>query len=152
MTSVRVAVGVVMDSRQRVLIARRSEHQHQGGRWEFPGGKIESGETLAQALCREFREEVSIELQPPADLSPWMVIEHDYGDKQVSLEVARVDQFSGSAQGLEGQEVRWVDGRELPGYSFPAANAGILERLLNELTPQDIDTEQRLAHRFESSS
>lgn len=132
MTLVRVAVGVVTDAQQRVLIARRAEHQHQGGLWEFPGGKIEPGETLAQALCREFREEVNIHLLPPPQLGPWMVIEHDYGDKQVRLEVARLDRFEGEARGLEGQAVRWVESTSLPDYTFPEANQAIIDRLLSE--------------------
>ena len=132
MSLVRVAVGVVLDTQARVLIARRAAHQHQGDRWEFPGGKIEPDETLADALIREFLEEVNLELKPAPDLDPWMVIEHDYGDKQVRLEVARVTMFSGEAVGLEGQEVAWQPLHLLSALDFPAANADIIEGLLAE--------------------
>lgn len=132
MSLVRVAVGVVLDVDSRVLIARRAAHQHQGNRWEFPGGKIESGESLAEALIREFREEVSLELQPAPELAPWMVVEHDYGDKQVRLEVALITAFSGEAKGLEGQEIAWQPLHSLSALDFPAANVDIIEGLLAE--------------------
>lgn len=129
---IRVAVGVVETAEHRVLVARRPDHQHQGGRWEFPGGKIEAGESLAEALMREFAEEVGLSLDVPVDVTPWQVIEHDYGDRQVRLEVARVGAFSGEAVGREGQEVRWMPVAELDPEAFPAANAGIIESLRSE--------------------
>ena len=61
-TSLHVAVGVIQDSNGRVLVSLRSERQHQGGLWEFPGGKVEKGETVREALCRELYEELGIEV------------------------------------------------------------------------------------------
>ena len=126
---IRVAVGVLATAENQVLVARRAPHQHQGDLWEFPGGKIEPGESLAEALTREFAEEVGLDLDVPADLSPWQVIEHDYGDKQVRLEVARISAFAGEAVGQEGQEVRWMAVQTLNPADFPAANAAIIEAL-----------------------
>lgn len=128
-TPLRVAVGVVLDDQSRVLIARRSEHQHQGNKWEFPGGKIESHESLAEALTREFREEVNLQLDVPDTLEPWMVIEHDYGDKQVRLEIALVHRYFGNAEGREGQTVCWQSIGSLRADDFPAANASIIDAL-----------------------
>lgn len=128
----RVAVGVLTTAENRVLVARRAPHQHQGDLWEFPGGKIEPGESLAEALAREFAEEVGLELDVPVDLSPWQVIEHDYGDRQVRLEVARIGAFAGEASGREGQEVRWMTVQTLDPADFPAANAPIIEALQAE--------------------
>lgn len=119
----RVAAGVVRDGEGRVLIAKRPDHVHQGGLWEFPGGKLEPGETVEQALCRELREELNIET---LDATPLIGIHHDYPERQVSLSVWRVDRFQGQARGMEDQPIRWVTPDELPSYEFPAANRPII--------------------------
>lgn len=124
----RVAVGVVCDEQNRILIARRAAHRHQGGLWEFPGGKIEDGETLVQALSRELHEELGIDVLPDA-CQPLMVVEHDYGDKAVRLEVCWVRAFTGVATGKEGQPLRWVAAVELDDYAFPAANVAIVKAI-----------------------
>lgn len=123
MSVVHVAVGVVVDDAHRVLITRRAADSHQGGLWEFPGGKVEKGETLAQALARELHEELGIE---PARTSPLLEVKHDYGDKQVHLDVHVVWEFSGRAMGLEDQPLAWVPFEALSQYRFPAANEPII--------------------------
>jgi len=120
---VHVAVGVVVNRAKQILVARRHESQHQGGLWEFPGGKVSSGETVQQALKRELLEEVNISIRECAAL---LKISHDYGDKQVLLDVCYVNVFSGTAIGREGQLVKWIDVDELDKYEFPAANQAIL--------------------------
>lgn len=129
MKQIHVAVGVIERNRQ-IFITRRPEHLHQGGKWEFPGGKIESGETLFQALTRELKEEVGIQCQSS---EPLLLICHDYGDKQVKLDTHWVREFSGEPQGLEGQEGRWVSVDALESYEFPEANVAILHRVMTEL-------------------
>ena len=119
---VHVAVGVILDKANRVLIALRDSSQHQGGLWEFPGGKLEAGENVQQALARELLEEVNLEVLA---CQPMLKISHDYGDKQVLLDVWTVDKFRGSAKGVEGQEVRWVELVELDRFEFPVANLEI---------------------------
>jgi len=123
---VRVAVGVIQDPQGRILIARRPEHVHQGGLWEFPGGKVDEGETLADALARELAEELSIRVRAS---EPLIDIRHDYPDKSVLLQVCRVTDFSGEARGNEGQPVRWVEPAALPDYHFPEANRPILHAI-----------------------
>lgn len=118
-----VAAGVVLDGEGRVLIAKRPAHLHQGDLWEFPGGKLEPGETAEQALRRELREEIDIEV---LECSPLIGIRHDYPDRRVRLSVWRVERFSGDPRGLQGQPVRRVAPDELPGYEFPAANRPIV--------------------------
>lgn len=118
-----VAVAVVVDADGRVLIARRPDAAHQGGVWEFPGGKCEPGETVHQALVRELTEETGIVAR---DSEPFLRVPFDYPDKRVLLEVRRVTTFHGEAHGREGQPVRWVPAGELPRYAFPAANAPIV--------------------------
>lgn len=125
-TTIHVAVGVVTDGQGRVLIAKRPEHAHQGGLWEFPGGKVEAGESLLTALDRELFEELDIQVLAT---EPVIEIIHDYGDKVVRLDVHRVSRFSGEPRGKEGQPLLWVRCDDLPGYDFPAANAPILQAL-----------------------
>ncbi len=125
--SVVVAVGVVQNARGEVLIAKRAEHLHQGGLWEFPGGKVEAGETVAQALVRELGEELGIAVKRS---EPLLDIQHDYGDKQVTLCVHTVQEFAGQPQALEGQPLRFVAKNELVDYEFPVANRPILSALL----------------------
>ena len=124
----RVAVGVIRRQAQ-VLIAQRPLTAHQGGLWEFPGGKIEADETPLAALSRELAEEVGIRVtQADAILD----IHWEYVDKTVRLEVYCIDSFSGDPRGLEGQTVRWVDVSDLKRYSFPKANAEIVDWLVRQ--------------------
>lgn len=123
---VHVAVGVIEDGQGRILIARRPKHLHQGGLWEFPGGKVAEGEDIICALRRELHEELGIEV---SQTRPLIKIEHDYGDKQVLLDVHRVVCFQGEAHGLEGQPVQWVSIGKLGDYEFPVANRGILNAI-----------------------
>ena len=123
---VHVAVGVIKNNLGQILIAKRPLDVHQGGLWEFPGGKVEAGETLAQALARELREELAIEVQ---SIEPLIQIQHDYSDTSVLLDVCVVNGFTGIAQGNEGQPIRWVDIAYLNNYDFPAANQPIITAL-----------------------
>ena len=124
MGSVHVAVGVILDDLGRVLISRRAEDAQQGGLWEFPGGKVEAGESLAVALARELREELDIDIAPG---EPLLEIHHDYGDKAVLLDVHVIRAFSGQPRGLENQPLAWVHPDSLCDYAFPAANVPIIE-------------------------
>ncbi|GAA3546636.1 8-oxo-dGTP diphosphatase MutT [Zobellella aerophila] len=124
--SVLVAVGVVENPRGELFICRRGASQHQAYKWEFPGGKVEAGETVPQALARELAEEIGIEVLA---CQPFMRIEHDYGDKLVILDIRKVTAFNGTPHGLEGQPSRWVPLAELHDYEFPAANGPIVNKL-----------------------
>ena len=125
--TVHVAAGVILDSRGQVLLALRPKDKHKGGLWEFPGGKVESGESVRAALARELLEEINLVVE---EAEPFLVIDHDYGDKQVTLDVWRVTRFSGAPQGSEGQQIAWVKLDDLPRYQFPEANSAIVEALL----------------------
>ena len=128
MAILTVAVGILIDNGGRVLVTRREKGTHQGGLWEFPGGKVEPSETIAEALSRELKEELGVLVE---GVEPFMVIDHDYGDRQVKLDVYRVTRWQGEARGLEGQPLAWKLPVELVGWPFPAANTAILERLLS---------------------
>jgi 8-oxo-dGTP diphosphatase len=136
--TVHVAVGVVLNSAQQVLIAKRPPGKHCAGLWEFPGGKVEPGETAAGALARELLEEVNLN---PLVCQPLIEIAHDYDIKSVVLDVFVVTQFLGEAEGLETQEIRWVAIEDLADYELPAANAEILVALRSFLRENKI-TEQ----------
>lgn len=129
MKTVEVAVGVILRDKQ-VFISKRADKLHQGGKWEFPGGKREIHETIEQTLVRELKEEIDIEV---LNQKPLMVIEHDYGDKQVRLDIRIVDDFSGEPNNKEGQISRWIALDSMQDYQFPEANIAIIERLQKDL-------------------
>jgi len=121
---IHVAVAVIINEKQEVCISLRHKDAHQGGLWEFPGGKIELGESPLQALSREIEEELKLKLQSARAL---ITIHHQYKDKTVCLHVYKVQNFSGQAMGMEGQEVRWVKFSQLSQYTFPKANQAIIK-------------------------
>jgi 8-oxo-dGTP diphosphatase len=122
---VNVAVGVVK-KQDLYFVCRRLAHQHQGNKWEFPGGKVDPGETVEQALKRELKEEIAIIVTAS---TPLMKIDFAYPDKQVSLHVHIVEAFTGEAIGIEGQESQWVDFETLKTLDFPEANKAIIDKL-----------------------
>ena len=132
MPVVHVAVGVILDGHGNILITRRASDAHQGGLWEFPGGKVEDGETLQVALSRELREELGIEIGRTSEL---LEVRHDYGDKAVLLDVHVVWEFNGEARGLENQPLSWVAPQELWQFEFPAANVPIVDAVAKFLAP-----------------
>ena len=120
----QVAVGVVINATGQVLIAQRKNDAHQGGLWEFPGGKLEQGETAEVALRRELYEEITIEVQAT---TPLITVHHCYPDLSVQLIVFKVTAFSGEARSGEGQPLRWVEPCHLGQYRFPDANQPIIK-------------------------
>lgn len=144
MNRVHVAAAVIRGTDGRVLIARRPDDKHQGGLWEFPGGKVEEGESVETALARELEEELGIRV---TSSRPLIQVRHDYPDKRVLLDVREVSAFEGEPHGAEGQPLAWVAPKQLPDYEFPAANLPIVaavrlpERYLitpDGLSPQDL--------------
>mgnify|MGYP005821567495 CR=1 FL=1 len=125
MKQVHVAVGVIV-SNGHFFLTKRQEHVHQGGKWEFPGGKVEANETVAQALHRELKEEIAIDV---LTCQPLIEIKHDYGDKNVLLEVFVVDNYQGEPSAQEGQKEAWFNLEQLQEVEFPAANKAIVSAL-----------------------
>lgn len=123
---VHVAVGVIVNADGKILIAKRPLSAHQGGLWEFPGGKVDAGESIEQALVRELHEELAIDVLAS---QPLIQIRHHYPDKSVLLDVHKITQFLGNPIGNEGQPIQWVDARELNNFSFPAANRPIISAI-----------------------
>jgi len=106
--SVDVAACIVRSGDGRVLLAQRSAGQIAPGFWELPGGKIDPGETPAQAAARELYEEVGLVAQ---SLAPWAAYDYAFETKRVRLRFFRVDAWTGTPHGREGQQVAWVDPR-----------------------------------------
>ncbi|MCW8996432.1 MAG: 8-oxo-dGTP diphosphatase MutT [Psychromonas sp.] len=121
-----ISIAIVRNSENLFLISLRDKKAHQGGKWEFPGGKVEKDEQPEQAMCRELSEEVGL------NVLNYQLIESkffDYGDTALHLHFYLVTQFSGDAHGREGQPIKWISKAELALYEFPEANRTVLERL-----------------------
>lgn len=123
---VQVAVAVIQDLAGRVLLTQRASHKHQGGLWEFPGGKCESGETPQQALVREIHEELNIRVTAS---QPLIYVPYQYPELKVLLKVFRVTAFQGEPCGAEGQPLRWVPTGQLDSIPLPPANRPIVRAI-----------------------
>ena len=139
MKPIHVVAAIIVGPDQQIFISRRGDHLHQGGLWEFPGGKVELGESPQVALARELFEEVDIHI---TSSQPYMQVEHDYVDKKVLLDIWQVDAFSGHARSKEGQQCRWLSLEQLlmsvtrpaeaDDLCFPTGNQPILQRLAEQ--------------------
>jgi len=123
---VHVAVAVIMNEKNETCISLRHKDAHQGSLWEFPGGKVELGESVEQALIREIAEELNLIIELSR---PLISVTHHYSDKTVCLHVCKVLAYKGHAFGVEGQQVRWIPVTQLLSYDFPAANLPIIKAL-----------------------
>jgi 8-oxo-dGTP diphosphatase len=102
----RVVAAALIDDAGRVLIAQRPEGKHMAGWWEFPGGKVAQGESDAEALVRELREELGVEARADAEI---MALSHDYPDRVMDLVLWRATVIQGEPRSLDGQAFKWVD-------------------------------------------
>ena len=123
-TFVHVAVAVIINSKNEVLLALRPDEVHQGGLWEFPGGKLEPDESPLEALLRECREELGIFV---VSGYPLIKLKHEYDDRTVLLDVFVVDEYKGEASGQEGQQIEWVAANRLQHKEMPAADVAIIQ-------------------------
>ena len=123
---VHVAVAVIYGDDGRILIARRPDDKHQGGLWEFPGGKVEPEEDVCAALQRELQEELAIQV---SEFKRLIRIRHDYADKSVLLDTWEVSGITGEPRGNEGQSIRWIEADQLHTLPFPQANKPIIQAI-----------------------
>lgn len=126
---IEVAAAIVADGEGRLLIARRREGKSQAGLWEFPGGKLEPGETAEACLVRELREEMSIEVEAGARFG---TNEHDYGDVRIRLIAYRARYVGGDIRLTDHDRCAWVKPAELLGYRFAPADVKFVDMLLAE--------------------
>ena len=123
---IEVAAGVIEDAAGRVLIAQRQPGKHAAGLWEFPGGKLQPGESVIDALHRELREELGIEV---GSAHPLIDYHHDYPERRVHLHIFCVTDYSGEPSSRERQALKWVLVEDLLGTGLLPADAPIVEAL-----------------------
>jgi 8-oxo-dGTP diphosphatase len=121
-----VAAGALVDAERRVLIAQRPAHKSMGGLWEFPGGKVEAGESPEAALARELKEELDVDI---AALSPLTFASHDYGAFHLLMPLFLVSLWRGRPRALEAQALAWVAPQRLGDYAMPPADGPLIEAL-----------------------
>lgn len=125
---VEVVAGVIRDARGRILLARRTEGRDLAGLWEFPGGKREAGESPEDALIRELREELGIDVEPG---EPLIAVPQHYPHKRLRLDVRRIASWrGGTPKGLDGQALAWVPPAQLARYAMPPADRPVVAALL----------------------
>lgn len=128
MKEVDVVAGIIWNTADNaILLSKRLKSQHQGGLWEFPGGKIEEGETAEQALCRELGEELGIQVK---NIALFHQECHSYPDKTVAIRFYHCTHSGGEIIAQQGQEWRWYQPQELTSLDFPAANKVVVEKLI----------------------
>ena len=125
---VLVVAAALIDAAGRVLIAQRPEGKAMAGLWEFPGGKVESGEALEEALVRELREELGVTVAPE-DLAPFTFASHTYSDFRLLMPLYLCRVWQGTPAALEVADVRFVSPAALSDYAMPAADGPLVARL-----------------------
>ncbi|MBF7994519.1 8-oxo-dGTP diphosphatase MutT [Rahnella laticis] len=123
-----IAAGIIRNSCKEIFITQRDASSHMAGYWEFPGGKIEAGETPEQAVIRELQEEVGIEAKAPVLLK---TLVHRFPDRIITLYFFLVEDWQGEPYGKEGQPKRWVKQSDLKAEEFPPANEAVVNALKN---------------------
>jgi mutator protein MutT len=127
---IHVAAAVIVDQSDKIVIAKRPKHSDMELLWEFPGGKLEEGETPEKALVRELKEELNIN----AECDELMHQEtYQYPTKKVTLHFIKVTKYSGKIEALEHEEIRWISVNEIDDYDFPPADDHFLEILKKTL-------------------
>ena len=129
MRRISVAAGVIRRDDGRVLVARRPAHKHMAGAWEFPGGKLRPPETPRQALSRELREELGIEVRRAREL---MRYEQPYPDRLIELCFFLVEDYAGTPRGRESQELAWELPGNLGGMGFLPADRPLVQLLIQQ--------------------
>lgn len=130
-----VAVGIILDQNKKILIAERPFNKSKAGFWEFPGGKVEIGETVLEALKRELQEEVGIFLD---SATPLIKVHYHNQEHDVLLDTWVVTAYTGHPCGVEGQLIKWIDLAELDDFTFPEGNKKIIEVLKHAASIGDV--------------
>jgi 8-oxo-dGTP diphosphatase len=129
---VLVAACALIDGDGRVLIARRPEGKSMAGLWEFPGGKVEPGESPETTVIREMREELGVTIEEPC-LAPFTFASHAYEDFHLLMPLYLCRKWQGDVRPTEGQAVKWVQARDLRDYPMPPADKPLVAMLIDYL-------------------
>jgi 8-oxo-dGTP diphosphatase len=129
---VLVAACALIDADGRVLIAQRPEGKSLAGMWEFPGGKIETGERPEETVIREMREELGVEIKEPC-LAPFAFASHAYPDFHLLMPLFVCRKWEGVVTPNEGQKVKWVRPREMRDFPMPPADTPLVAMLIDLL-------------------
>ena len=132
MKIVLVAAVALIDADGRVLLAKRPEGKQLGGLWEFPGGKVETGERPETALIRELKEELGIDVAESC-LAPLTFASHAYEDFHLLMPLYACRRWKGQVSGAEGQELAWVRPLKLKDYPMPPADVPLIPHLIDLL-------------------
>ncbi|MBZ9796509.1 (deoxy)nucleoside triphosphate pyrophosphohydrolase [Mesorhizobium sp. ES1-4] len=127
-----VAACALVDADGRVLLAQRPQGKQLAGLWEFPGGKVEAGETPEQCLVRELHEEIGVETEIPC-LAPLTFASHSYDDFHLLMPLFVCRRFRGIAQPREGQALKWVRPKQMRDYPMPPADEPLIPFLIDLL-------------------
>jgi 8-oxo-dGTP diphosphatase len=127
-----VVACALVDADGRVLLSQRPVGKALAGLWEFPGGKLESGETPEECLVRELREELGIETKI-ACLAPLTFASHRYDDFHLFMPLYICRRFEGTPRGMEGQQIKWVKPRQMRDYPMPPADEPLIPVLIDLL-------------------
>ncbi|MFW0764300.1 8-oxo-dGTP diphosphatase MutT [Trabulsiella odontotermitis] len=127
MKKLQIAVGIIRNPRGEIFITQRAADAHMANKWEFPGGKIEEGETPEQAVVRELTEEVGIDAATPVLFDK---LEYQFPDRHITLWFWLVENWQGEPWGKEGQPGRWVAQKALQADAFPPANEPVIAKLI----------------------
>ena len=119
-------VAAIIRKDAQILITQRRNHVHLANLWEFPGGKVEAGESLQGALEREIREELGIKIRVNDE---FFTVDHDYPTKSVRLHFFNCTVLEGEAEPVDVADLRWVSAKDFGNYSFPPADAELIAKL-----------------------
>ncbi|MEJ6079036.1 8-oxo-dGTP diphosphatase MutT [Vibrio sp. 1-Bac 57] len=122
-----ISIAIVQNEQKQLLISRRQQGKHLAGKWEFPGGKVEQGESLESAMLRELKEEVGLSA---TQFTLFDSLNFQYDQLNLSLHFYLVKAYEGEPVSLEGQEIKWVSASQLIEYEFPKANLTVINKLL----------------------
>lgn len=128
-----IVAAAIIQQEERFLITKRKFASHLGGLWEFPGGKIEPGETLEDCLRREVKEELGVEISEPQFFHS---LRHQYPEKEVELHFFTCSILHGHPQALDCVEVRWIPRHALTSYQFPPADIPVIKKLTQRKNPE----------------
>lgn len=127
MKKLQISVGIIRNAEGEIYITQRAADAHMANKWEFPGGKIEEGESAEDAVVRELQEEVGI---TATSLQQFDKLEYQFPDRHITLWFWLIDGWEGEPWGKEGQPGRWVAQQNLVVDEFPPANAPVIEKLI----------------------